>query len=332
MMFNVSACGLGELPTPSNNKIGNISRKQHQRLRTEEGDDQDKTVLGRGKRIRKNNSQSEANSSSSNKSNLNEDALGDKKRFITLKLTNDGQKKSRVGLPLPFMRANGLNKPGEIGMLAKDGKKLTVSLLKDVNGRMSLGRGWRDFALVNGFQIGESITLELIWRDSTPMFRFSSTCTDSECDQRQGEYCSQACEEEPICIEPSGNRDKKEKNNIEDKEYSSLETLNRVLTLTLKPKDVKDCNLVSSSNKILPSEFMRAYGIDKHMTITILGKANMKWWGYPSSRDGTIAVGIGWANFCKANGIKTGNLFTLEFISEEVDTSPVFRICPNSGD
>ncbi|CAE6006900.1 unnamed protein product [Arabidopsis arenosa] len=305
MMFNVSACGLGELPTPSNNKIGNISRKQHQRLRTEEGDDQDKTVLGRGKRIRKNNSQSEASSSSSNKSNLNQDA---------------------VGLPLPFMRENGLNKPGEIGMLAKDGKKLMVSLLKDVNGRMSLGRGWRDFALVNGFQIGESITLELIWRDSNPMFRFSSTGTDSECDKRQGEYCSQACEEEPICIEPSGNRDKKEKNNIEDKEYSSLETQNRVLTLTLKPKDVKDCNL------ILPSEFMRAYGIDKNMTITILGKANMKWWGYPSSRDGTIAVGIGWANFCKANGIKTGNLFTLELISEEVDTTPVFRICPNSGD
>ncbi|XP_020883519.1 B3 domain-containing protein REM-like 2 [Arabidopsis lyrata subsp. lyrata] len=75
MMFNVSACGLGELPTPSNNKIGNISRKQHQRLRTEEGDDQDKTVLGRGKRIRKNNSQSEASSSSSNKSNLNEDVV-----------------------------------------------------------------------------------------------------------------------------------------------------------------------------------------------------------------------------------------------------------------
>ncbi|KAG7567576.1 B3 DNA binding domain [Arabidopsis thaliana x Arabidopsis arenosa] len=327
MMFNVSACGLGELPTPSNNKIGNISGKQHQRLRTEEGDDQDKTVVGRGKRIRKNNSQSEASSSSSNKSNLNEDAvLGDKKRFITLKLTNDGHKKSRVGLPLPFMRENGLNKHREIGMLAKDGKKLMVSLLKDVNGRMSLGRGWRDFALVSDFQIGESITLELIWRDSTPMFRFSSTGTDSECDKRQGDYCSQACEEEPICIEPSGNRDKKEKNNIEDKEYSSLETPNRVLTLTLKPKDVRECNL------ILPSEFMRAYGIHKHGTITILGKANMKWWGYRSSRDGTIAIGIGWANFCKANGIKTGNLFTLELISEEVGTTPVFRICPNSGD
>lgn len=77
---------------------------------------------------------------------------------------------------------------------------------------------------------------------------------------------------------------------------------------------------------------MRAHCIDKIGKVTILGKGNMKWWGRRSSRDGTIDIGIGWENFCKANGVQIGNLFTLEFIYEEEDTTPVFRLCPKSGD
>ena len=81
----------------------------------------------------------------------------------------------------------------------------------------------------------------------------------------------------------------------------------------------------------LPSEFVTAIGIKKLGKITLLGKDGMKWWGCLLSRDGTVAVGIGWRNFCEANGVKLGDSFSLVFINEEEDTGPVFKFSPNSG-
>ncbi|VVB11768.1 unnamed protein product [Arabis nemorensis] len=100
---------------------------------------------------------------------------------------------------------------------------------------------------------------------------------------------------------------------------------NRFMTLTLEPEDVRACKLH------LPIQFMRANGIDKLGKITLLGKDGINCSAYRLSRDGFVALGIGWKGFCETNGVQTGESFSLEFIYEE-DATPVFRFCSKCGD
>ncbi|KAJ0232447.1 B3 domain-containing protein REM12 [Hirschfeldia incana] len=124
-------------------------------------------------------------------------------RFVTLTLTQDSFKNSRLGLPLPFMRENGMNEPGTIALLGKDGTKWMTNLLRESQGRMSLGKGWKDFARANGLEIGESFTLESIWEDATPMLSLSGRESKSE--------------KASVSTETSiGNETKKDENNIEE--------------------------------------------------------------------------------------------------------------------
>lgn len=55
----------------------------------------------------------------------------------------------------------------------------------------------------------------------------------------------------------------------------------------------------------------------------------MKWFAYLLSKDGIVALGCGWKGFCEANGVKTGESFTLKFIYEQ-NTTPVFKFSSNS--
>lgn len=72
-------------------------------------------------------------------------------------------------LPLPFLRENDMNEPRMVTLLGKDGIRWMVNLLREKSGRMSLGKGLKDFSKANGLKIGESFTLELIWENATPV-------------------------------------------------------------------------------------------------------------------------------------------------------------------
>ncbi|XP_013632081.1 PREDICTED: B3 domain-containing protein REM12-like [Brassica oleracea var. oleracea] len=203
------------------------------------------------------------------------------------------------------MRANGMTKPGLITLVGKDGVKWKVNLYEERSGSsLCLGKGWKEFAKANGLKTGEYFTLELVWENEIPML--SLVNTESASDRKQRGEPSKAMEKE------------------RSTDTSSI-VQNRVVTLALETKDVKACTLH------LPSEFVTAIGIKKLGKITLLGKDGMKWWGCLLSRDGTVAVGIGWRNFCEANGVKLGDSFSLVFINEEEDTGPVFKFSPNSG-
>lgn len=235
-----------------------------------------------------------------------------------------------------------MNKPGEITLLGKDGAKWLVSLLLERRGRMSLGKGWKDFAKANGLKTGDSITLESIWENASPVLRLLHT--ESSSGRGQSKFS-----EESNFKEASGHMTREAENN---REKSSSQ--NRFLTLTLTPEDVRDCVLVSSSSNTcfrdsvfefqlvvrcvysiimqhLPSQFMRINGIDKPGKITLLGRSSMKWFGYLLSRDGTVALGNGWKGFCEANGVMLRESFTLEFVHKE-DTNHVFKFYPNYRD
>lgn len=77
----------------------------------------------------------------------------------------------------------------------------------------------------------------------------------------------------------------------------------------------------------LPSEFMKANGINRLGKITLLGENKREWSAYLLTRDGTVALGIGWDEFCEANGVSSGESFTLEFSKERNKTTPVLKFC-----
>ncbi|XP_033145333.1 B3 domain-containing protein REM12-like isoform X1 [Brassica rapa] len=227
------------------------------------------------------------------------------KQFMKLKLAHDSLIKYRQYLSVPFMRANGMTKPGLITLVGKDGAKWKVNLYEEKSGSsLCLGKGWKDFAKANGLKTGEYFTLESAWKNEIPML--SLVNTESASDGKERGESSKAMEKE------------------RSTDTSSI-VQNRVVTLALETKDVKACTLH------LPSEFVTAVGIKKLGEITLLGRDGMKWCGCLLSRDGTVAVGVGWRNFCEANGVKLGDSFSLVFINEEEDTGPVFKFSPNSG-
>lgn len=95
-----------------------------------------------------------------------------------------------------------MNKPGTITLLGKDGTKWIANLLQESRGRMSLGKGWKEFAKGNGLEVGVSFTLESIWEDATPMLGLFSIESKSDKGQ-QGECCSNASEKESISTNSS---------------------------------------------------------------------------------------------------------------------------------
>jgi len=133
------------------------------------------------------------------------------------------------------MTENSMNKPGEITLLGTDGAKWMASLLLEKKGRMSLGKGWKDFAKANGLKTGDSITLEPIWEDGTPVLSIKSSSGKG-----QSEFSK-----ESLSIKPSsGNMTKKVENNREARRKypprsreSSSAIQNQFMALT-PPRDI----------------------------------------------------------------------------------------------
>ncbi|VYS53394.1 unnamed protein product [Arabidopsis thaliana] len=240
-------------------------------------------------------------------------------RCVTLKLTHDNLIKSRRYLPLSFTRANGLE-PGIITLVGKDGTKLEATLRRENTGLMCLGNGWKDFSISNGLKSGKSFTLELILENGTPMLSLVSTQSTSHKSQKR--ECSKHSEKESISAVPSkGKKNRKARSNREERRDSSSAIQNRFVTFT--PEDIRDCIL------ILPCRFMKANGINNFGKITLLGQNRMKWFAYLLSKDGSLALGSGWKGFCEANGVKTGESLTLEYIDEQ-ETAHVLKFCSKS--
>lgn len=149
-----------------------------------------------------------------------------------------------------------MNKPGEIIVLGKDGVKWLVSLLLERRGRMSLGKGWKDFAKENGLKTGDSITLESIWEDASPalsLLHIESSSVKGHSEFSKESYFTDASSGHKT-REAENSREESSSRGLEKRTYcprnrdSSSDIQNRFLTLTLTPEDVRDGNLVSLSN------------------------------------------------------------------------------------
>ncbi|CAH8363735.1 unnamed protein product [Eruca vesicaria subsp. sativa] len=216
------------------------------------------------------------------------------KQFVTLKITPSCFITCRLVVPSQFARENSLNKLRMIYLLGRDGKKWLTTIQQAKQGTVCLGKAWKDFAEANNFKSGDSFTMELIWEDGTRMLRLLGTESSNF--------------KAYVSTEPGSSG-------------SSSAIQKRSVILTLTPEDVRACKLH------LPSEFTKANGINKLGKITILGKNRMEWPAYLLTRDGTVALGNGWDEFCEASGVNLGESFTLEFSSEH-NTTHVLKFCP----
>ncbi|KAL0845219.1 hypothetical protein Bca101_018465 [Brassica carinata] len=192
------------------------------------------------------------------------------KQFLTLAISPTSLRCHRLRIPIPFLRESSMDKPGVIYLLGKDDKKWMANLIQEGDGRMKLGKGWRAFAKENEFKPGESVTLESIWEDETPMIRFLLTESES----------SKANKKESIYAGDTEPRTRDSSSAIHD----------RFVTLTLTDEDVKACML------ILPSQFLKANGINKLGKITILDENGVELSAYLLSREGIVALESGWAS------------------------------------
>ncbi|CAN8314985.1 unnamed protein product [Cochlearia groenlandica] len=235
-----------------------------------------------------------------------------KNRFMTLHV--DLFRESTQHVSMSFMKDNNIHVPGKITLLGKDGSRWRVNLREKNRQRMILSKGWKNFAQANGLiNTEKSFTFELIYENGTPLLCLLNK--DSTSYDRSliliGKYVKAA---EP----PSSSRTKKR----EDKRESCSTIIGRFVTLTLTHEDVEDCILN------LPSEFLKANGINKLGKMTIFGENGTEWSAYLLTKNGFVALGDGWYEFCEANGVKLGESFTLESIYEQDNITHALKFCP----
>ncbi|XP_019085127.1 PREDICTED: B3 domain-containing protein REM14 [Camelina sativa] len=97
-------------------------------------------------------------------------------RFVTVTLTPYNIRESKLTLPIPFTKVNGLQKAKKMSFLDKHGVKWSTKMCFEVErNRMGLAGGWKEFCNANGVKIGESIILELVWgADRSSVLKFCS--------------------------------------------------------------------------------------------------------------------------------------------------------------
>ncbi|KAF3551051.1 hypothetical protein DY000_02001674 [Brassica cretica] len=154
-----------------------------------------------------------------------------------------------------FCEGNGLEtRCGDIVLINRKGRSWTLSLKQRQCGRSYITRGWRSFFSANGLKAGDSFTFKLIKRGGTlvllhksPSHRESKENEGSEADDEIESLSTESDSDE------ESNEDEKKRISIWN--ASSSPSLNRFVTLTLKPYNVIKCVL------FLPKPFTDLHGI-----------------------------------------------------------------------
>ncbi|CAN6832689.1 unnamed protein product [Brassica oleracea] len=203
------------------------------------------------------------------------------KQFMKLKLAHDSLIRGRQYLSVPFMRANGMTKPGLITLVGKDGVKWKVNLKEEGSGSaLCLGTGWKEFAKANGLKTGDYFTLESAWKNEIPML--SLVNTESASDRKERGESSKAMEKE------------------RSTDTSSI-VQNRVVTLALETKDVKACTLT------IPVAFLKYIeGTNGHHSAKLRSDASKITWEV-KIEDGRRLTN-GWKEFALAHDLRIGDI------------------------
>ncbi|KAG7567857.1 Reverse transcriptase domain [Arabidopsis thaliana x Arabidopsis arenosa] len=124
------------------------------------------------------NNQDERSSRECTKRNLiwKASSVPSQNQFVKVTLTPYNVGQSKLILPVPFTKVNGIIKAKKMSFLDKHGVKWSTNLwFEEKCKRMRLSGGWKEFCYANGVKIGESIILELIWEtDRSSVLKFCS--------------------------------------------------------------------------------------------------------------------------------------------------------------
>ncbi|KAF8079668.1 hypothetical protein N665_1010s0012 [Sinapis alba] len=225
-----------------------------------------------------------------------------------------------LNLPRSFVRVNGLEtRCGDVVLMNEKGRSWTLSLKQRQCGRRSyITRGWRCFCRANGLKTGDFVTFKLIKKGGTLiLLRKSPSHREEEDEGSEADDEIESLSTESESVEES-NQD--EKRHISIWKASSSPSLNRFVTLTLKPYNLTKCVL------FLPKPFTDLHGITVGTKMSLVDKQGVKWCTKLRSGGKRRRMAGGWKDFFKANSVKTGESIKLKLIWEE-DTSCVLKFC-----
>ncbi|KAH1131591.1 hypothetical protein J1N35_002969 [Gossypium stocksii] len=87
-------------------------------------------------------------------------------------LTLESMKSFRLNIPRKFARSNDLDRSCETVLVDEQGRSWMASIrLKDSDGQVYIGRGWRNICIGNSLGLKDCVKLELIGNGITPIFK-----------------------------------------------------------------------------------------------------------------------------------------------------------------
>ncbi|ESQ54019.1 hypothetical protein EUTSA_v10026818mg, partial [Eutrema salsugineum] len=221
-------------------------------------------------------------------------------------VTASNIKSDKLRLPMEATSSNALNRGcHKMIVVNEEGKSWTLSLrFRESDTSYYIGGGWTRFCRENKRKAGDSILFNLVGDGrSTPMI---CICPEEECSELMSKYMGKKkIKRRPIWVASSSSRQ------------------NRFVTIILTHYNMRHSKL------ILPINFVKINGINKHEEIILKDKHGVKRLT-KLTKDGPNygrrGLGKGWKDFCKANDVfKIGQPFKLELIWE--DTIPVLKFC-----
>ncbi|WZZ62617.1 B3 domain-containing protein REM10-like [Brassica napus] len=207
------------------------------------------------------------------------------------RVTASNLSRDMLFFPRDFSRSNGLmDRECEIILLNEYGKpwKLFLRNHKTHGGGVYIRTGWRRFCRQNRKRVNSLLTFKLVQAGTKPVLQLCSSMYNR--DSLRGSSSSS----------------------------SSSRSQERFLTLTLTTYSLRKSKLC------LPGKFVWLNGIENARKITLVDRYGVKRTTSlrPDNKYGAMRMGKGWREFCKANGVKAGESFTLELIKEEeINTS-----------
>ncbi|KAB2072775.1 hypothetical protein ERO13_A07G034736v2 [Gossypium hirsutum] len=96
-------------------------------------------------------------------------------------LTLESMKSFRLNIPRKFARSNDLDRSCETVLVDEQGRSWMASIrLKDSDGQVYIGRGWRNICIGNSLGLKDCVKLELIGNGITPIFKLYKVASNSD--------------------------------------------------------------------------------------------------------------------------------------------------------
>ncbi|XP_076957666.1 B3 domain-containing protein REM10-like [Bidens hawaiensis] len=238
-------------------------------------------------------------------------------RYFTSTLNPYSCERSILYLPAEFSISNGL-RTGEMILRDDKGRSWKVQLNKLGENRFYFGCGFRDFLVANGLREGDTYKFEIVEneKDKPPVMNFS--------------YLGKLAVKKHIHLLETSSTIKKLIGPTVVKKKGMPQIMKEDVDST--PSEIEGHPYYNSEVKAsymsmlyLPSKFARKNGLFNKEEMILKDDNERSWTMVIKVSGGCCYIGRGWNEFCAANGLKEGDLFKLELVSNgEIPVANVY--------